>query len=257
MKKRENYFFLFIRKNIKLFPIMKLIIMINMIGFMQVSVANANPEEKVLNTIIVGDNPATYQQNVTGKISDTKGEAVPGATIVEKGTNNGVISDNDGNFTIRLQGVSPVLVISFVGMITQEIPVNNQTSINVTMEADFIGIEEVVAVGYGTMKKSDLTGSVSSVTPEKLVDRPVSNVGQAIQNKVAGVQVIRQAAGDPGGRPQIRIRGTNSINTSADPLFVVDGIVGVQNALQNLDPEDIETMDILKDASATAIYGTR
>jgi TonB-linked SusC/RagA family outer membrane protein len=139
----------------------------------------------------------------------------------------------------------------------QEVAVGGKTIVNVALEEDAIGIEEVVAIGYGTMKKSDVTGSVSRVTTDKLVDRPVQNVGQALQNKVAGVQVIRQAAGDPGGRPQIRIRGTNSINTSPDPLFVVDGIVGVINALQNLNPEDIATMDILKDASATAIYGTR
>jgi TonB-linked SusC/RagA family outer membrane protein len=197
------------------------------------------------------------QQRITGTVTDTKGEAIPGVAIREKGTTNGTVTDVNGSFSLSLQGSSPVLVFSFVGMVSQEITVGGQTQFKITMEADYIGIEEVVAIGYGTMKKSDVTGSVASVTPEKLVDRPVVNVGQALQNKVAGVQVIRQAAGDPGGRPQIRIRGTNSINTSADPLFVVDGIVGVINALQNLNPSDIASMDILKDASATAIYGTR
>jgi TonB-linked SusC/RagA family outer membrane protein len=197
------------------------------------------------------------QQRITGTVVDSKGGFIPGVTIREKGTTNGTVTDVNGNFSLALQGSSPVLIFSFVGMVSQEIPVGVQTQFKVTMLADYIGIEEVVAIGYGTMKKSDVTGSVSSVTPEKLVDRPVINVGQALQNKVAGVQVIRQAAGDPGGRPQIRIRGTNSINTSSDPLFVVDGIVGVINALQNLNPSDIASMDILKDASATAIYGTR
>jgi TonB-dependent starch-binding outer membrane protein SusC len=236
----------------------QLLILLIMFSFVRVSAAVSNPginnevsSDAIVSTVTVD------QKRVTGKITDKNGEAIPGATIVEKGTGNGLVSDVDGNFSILPQGTSPVLVISFVGMITQEIPVNGQAQINVTLEADYIGIEEVVAVGYGTMKKSDVTGSVSSVTPEKLVDRPVINVGQALQNKVAGVQVIRQAAGDPGGKPQIRIRGTNSINTSADPLFVVDGIVGVINALQNLNPSDIASMDILKDASATAIYGTR
>ncbi len=257
MKKR--LIMIFRQKNELSFPFIRrqLSILFMLMAFMQVSGVNAYPDEKIGNTPNVGENPGVYQQNVTGKITDSKGVAIPGATIIEKGTNNGVVSDTDGNFSIRLQGNSPVLIISFVGMVSQEIPVNGQTSINVTLLADYIGIEEVVAVGYGTMKKSDVTGSVASVTPEKLVDRPVVNVGQALQNKVAGVQVIRQAAGDPGGRPQIRIRGTNSINTSSDPLFVVDGIVGVLNALQNLDPQDIASMDILKDASATAIYGTR
>jgi TonB-linked SusC/RagA family outer membrane protein len=148
-------------------------------------------------------------------------------------------------------------VFSFVGMNPQEIAIDSKLKYNVTLQDATTSIGEVVAIGYGTQKKSDVTGSVSSLTPEKLIDKPVVNVGQALQNKIAGVQVIRQAAGDPGGRPQIRIRGTNSINTSSDPLFVVDGIVGVINALQNIDPQDIATMDVLKDASATAIYGTR
>lgn len=257
MKIHETNSFQFFGKGKKLFLVMKLTLLVFLVGFMQVSGSETIPEKNNPNSSVERSGFAADQQRVTGKVTDAKGEPVPGATIVEKGTSNGMVSDNAGNFSIAPQGTSPILVISFVGMITQEIPVNGQTQINVTMKADFIGIEEVVAIGYGTMKKSDVTGSVSSLTPEKLVDRPVVNVGQALQNKVAGVQVIRQAAGDPGGRPQIRIRGTNSINTSADPLFVVDGIVGVLNALQNLDPQDIATMDVLKDASATAIYGTR
>ena len=257
---KNRLIMIFRKKKSVSFPLpgRQLLLLLIMFSFVRVSAADSNPRlnndvssDAIVSTLTVD------QQRVTGKIIDDKGEGIPGATIIEKGTSNGIVSDVDGNFSILPQGTSPVLVISFVGMITQEIPVNGQTQINVTLKADYIGIEEVVAVGYGTMKKSDVTGSVSSVTPEKLVDRPVKNVGQALQNKVAGVQVIRQAAGDPGGRPQIRIRGTNSINTSSDPLFVVDGIVGVINALQNLDPSDIASMDILKDASATAIYGTR
>ena len=242
------------------FPLLgkQLFIFLMLISFVRVSAADS---KSIIKNDVVKDVATTTvtadQKSVSGKVTDTKGEMIPGVAIREKGTTNGTVTDIDGNYTLQLQGSEPTLVFSFVGMVTQEVIVGGQNQINITMAADFIGIEEVIAVGYGTMKKSDLTGSVSSVTPEKLVDRPVLNVGQALQNKVAGVQVIRQAAGDPGGRPQIRIRGTNSINTSADPLFVVDGIVGVQNALQNLDPEDIETMDILKDASATAIYGTR
>ncbi len=233
----------------------QLLVLLMLFAIVNISTANTYP---LLNN---DDNSvgleSADQQSVSGTVTDSKGEAIPGVAIREKGTTNGTVTDVDGNFSLSLQGGSPVLVFSFVGMVSQEIAVGGQTQFKVTMEADYIGIEEVVAIGYGTMKKSDVTGSVSSVTPEKLVDRPVINVGQALQNKVAGVQVIRQAAGDPGGRPQIRIRGTNSINTSSDPLFVVDGIVGVINALQNLNPSDIASMDILKDASATAIYGTR
>ncbi len=229
-----------------------LLMLLTMAGF---SSANANPAlDNEGNSIGL---ESADQQSISGTVADAKGEAIPGVAIREKGTTNGTVTDVNGRFSLSLQGSTPVLVFSFVGMVSQEITVGGQTQFKVTMLADYIGIEEVVAIGYGTMKKSDVTGSVSSVTPEKLVDRPVVNVGQALQNKVAGVQVIRQAAGDPGGRPQIRIRGTNSINTSADPLFVVDGIVGVINALQNLNPSDIASMDVLKDASATAIYGTR
>ena len=207
-----------------------------------------------------GENLTSSQQSgkkISGKVTDTSGASLPGVSVVVKGTTNGVITDNGGNFLLNNVPDNATLQFSFVGMKRQEVAVGGKSTLNIELEEETIGIGEVVAIGYGTMKKSDVTGSVASVTPEKLVNRPVTNVGQALQNKIAGVQVIRQAAGDPGGRPQIRIRGTNSINTSSDPLFVVDGIVGVINALQNLDPQDIATMDVLKDASATAIYGTR
>ena len=236
----------------------QIFILLMLLAFIQVSAADtAKGLENNTKSAVVESTVAADQQAVSGTVKDDTGAGVPGVSIIEKGTTNGTVTDVDGNFALSVQGTSSVLVFSYIGMVSQEIAVSGQSKINVTMKADYIGIEEVVAVGYGTMKKSDLTGSVTSVTPEKLVDRPVVNVGQALQNKVAGVQVIRQSAGDPGGRPQIRIRGTNSINTSSDPLFVVDGIVGVFNALQNLDPQDIASMDILKDASATAIYGTR
>ncbi|MBT6004085.1 MAG: TonB-dependent receptor plug domain-containing protein, partial [Prolixibacteraceae bacterium] len=176
------------------------------------------------------------QNTVSGKII-SEGEPLPGVTVVVKGTTQGTVTDIDGNYSLTSVPDNATLVFSFIGMISQEINVTGQTQINVTMDPDFIGIEEVVAIGYGTMKKSDLTGSVASVTPEQLVDRPLINVGQALQNKIAGVQVIKQSVGEPGGDPQIRIRGTNSINTSAEPLFVVDGIVGVSNAMANINPE--------------------
>ena len=206
------------------------------------------------------DDYSSAQQNgkkISGKVTDKTGTSLPGVSVVVKGTTTGIVTDSYGRFSLVLPENATTLTFSFVGMISQDIPIAGKTEFNVVLMDETITLDEVVAIGYGTMKKRDITGSVSSVTPEKLVDRPVTNVGQALQNKVAGVQVIKQAAGDPGGRPQIRIRGTNSINTSSDPLFVVDGVVGVINALQNLDPQDIATMDVLKDASATAIYGTR
>jgi TonB-dependent starch-binding outer membrane protein SusC len=238
MNKNGIYSFLHCRKVKKLLLTTKFVILL--ICLMQVSAV-----------------ASIQQQNtVSGKII-SEGEPLPGVTVVVKGTTQGTVTDIDGNYSLTSVPDNATLVFSFIGMISQEINVTGQTQINVTMDPDFIGIEEVVAIGYGTMKKSDLTGSVASVTPEQLVDRPLINVGQALQNKIAGVQVIKQSVGEPGGDPQIRIRGTNSINTSAEPLFVVDGIVGVSNAMANINPEDIESIDVLKDASATAIYGTR
>ena len=196
------------------------------------------------------------QITIRGKVTDPSGEGLPGATIQEKGTTNGTITDVSGGFTLNVSE-DAVVTVSFVGYSTQEVAVNGRSVIDVTLAEDVESLEEVVVIGYGTQSRSDLTGSVSSVSSKELVDRPVVNMGQALQNKVSGVQVIRQGAGYPGSNPIIRIRGTNSINSNSDPLFVVDGIIGVSNALKNINPQDIQSIDILKDASATAIYGTR
>ncbi len=199
---------------------------------------------------------AAQQKGISGKVTDDTGFPLPGVTVLIKGTTTGTVTDANGNFSISQISESATLAFSFVGMITQEIVVANQTVINVSLENDAIGIEEIVAIGYGTMKKSDLTGSLSSITDERLLDRPAFNVAQAIGGKIAGVKIIERS-GAPGSEPMIRIRGTNSINSVNDPLFVVDGVVGVSNALRMLNPNEIETMDVLKDASATAIYGAR
>ncbi len=195
---------------------------------------------------------------VTGKVTtmDTN-EGLPGVNVIVKGTSNGTVTDLDGNYAINVPSENDLLVYSSIGYVSQEVALGGRSVINISMVEDIKSLEEIVVVGYGTMRKSDVTGSVTAVTPEELVDRPVVNIGQALQNKVSGVQVVKQGAGYPGSKPLIRIRGTNSINSNSDPLFVVDGIVGVNNALENINPQDIETMNVLKDASATAIYGTR
>jgi TonB-linked SusC/RagA family outer membrane protein len=195
-------------------------------------------------------------KKVTGKVTDSSGSSLPGVSVVVKGTTNGTITDADGNYSLANIPANATLQFSFVGMKMQEVVVGNQTTINVTLVEDAIGIEEVVAVGYGTMKKKDLTGSVSSISEERLLDRPAINIAQAIGGKVAGVKIIERT-GAPGGNAMIRVRGTNSINSNNDPLFVVDGVVGVANALGILNPNEIQSMDVLKDASATAIYGAR
>jgi len=208
--------------------------------------------------LLTGNVMAQQNITVTGRvISGEDQTGLPGVNVIVKGTTQGTVTDVEGNYTIGVPDETAILVFSSVGFSTQEIAVGGQTVIDIVLNPDLTSLEEIVVVGYGTMRKSDVTGSVASVTPEELVDRPVVNLGQALQNKVSGVQVIKQGAGYPGSNPLIRIRGTNSINSDSDPLFVVDGIVGVSNALRNINPQDILTIDILKDASATAIYGTR
>lgn len=201
---------------------------------------------------------STHIQNqVRGNVKDEKGEPLAGVSIKLKNSNVGVTTDIDGNFLIQLPSENETLIFSFIGFLPQEIPVNNRSIINVQLESEITDLSEVVVVGYGTQRKSDLTGAVNRVTADQISDRPASNVGQALQGKVSGVEIVQQGGGIPGGAPMVRVRGINSINTSNDPLFVVDGIVGVNNALTSLDPNEIEAIDVLKDASATAIYGAR
>lgn len=194
------------------------------------------------------------QQNITvqGIIKDEAGETIIGASVVEKGTTNGVISGLDGDFALK---VSPqaTLVFSFVGYKTLEVPVDGRKTLQVVMQEDAEVLDEVVVVGYGTMKKSDLTGSVASLGDKELQNTPVSNLGQAIQGKISGVQVID--AGRPGDNVSIKIRGLGSIN-NCDPLVVIDG-VPTDLGLASLNMADVERLDVLKDASATAIYGSR
>ena len=198
------------------------------------------------------------QKAITGKITDSQtGESMPGVNVVVPGTTIGVITDINGIYTIEIPNDSVTLQFSFVGYVTQEIVLSGRITLNVGLTSDVAQLSEVVVIGYGTALKKDLTGSVSNISPKRLLDKPSFNVGQALQGKIAGVQVIQQGGGVPGANPMIRIRGTNAINTNSDPLFVVDGIVGVSNALSTLNPEDILSLDVLKDASATAIYGAR
>ena len=207
-----------------------------------------------------GENLTASQQagkKVSGKVTDLSGGSLPGVSVVVKGTTNGVITDNGGNFSLNNVPDNATLQFSFVGMKAQEVAVGGKSTINIQLAEETIGIEEVVAIGYGTVKKSDATGAVNAVAATRLMDKPATNLGQALQGKVSGVQVINMGGGIPGGNPMIRIRGSNSISTNNDPLFVVDGIVGVGNVLSNLNPDDIVSTDILKDASATAIYGAR
>lgn len=194
---------------------------------------------------------ALQQKSVRGNVSDVGGEPLPGVTVVVKGTTNGTITDFEGNYTIADIPDGAVLQFSFVGMKSQEIVVGNQAVVNITLEEETIGLEEVVAIGYGIQKKSDVVGSISSVNSDDLENRTVTNVNQALQGKAAGVQMI-SASASPGAESSIRIRGYSS-NASSDPLYVVDGVR--VSSINNIDPNDIESMEILKDAASAAIYG--
>lgn len=197
----------------------------------------------------------TIQFQVTGTVTDANGEPLPGASIVEKGTTNGVTADFDGNFTMELANEAGILVVSYVGFATKEIPLNGQSKIVIGLTEDVASLDEVVLIGYGSQKKSDLTGSVTNIKSKDLLDKPVVNVGQALSGKIAGVEAFANSGG-PDGKVSIRIRGNNSISASNEPLFVVDGVIGVSN-INLINPNNIESLEVLKDASATAIYGAR
>lgn len=190
---------------------------------------------------------------VKGVVKDKTGPII-GATIVEKGnTTNGTITDIDGDFTLRLPA-DGTLVISFIGYTTQEIPLNGQTQINVTLEEDSKSLDEVVVIGYGSVKKSTLTGAVAKMKSEAIKDRPMARAESALQGQLAGV-TVRTTTGEPGADMQIRVRGAASVNASADPLYVVDGVP--MTTLSGINPSDILSIEVLKDAASAAIYGSR
>ena len=190
---------------------------------------------------------------VNGKVLDSTGAGLPGVTVNIKGTTNGVVTNIDGEYSLADVPSNATLQISFIGMQTQEIAVGNQSVINTTLIEDIVTLNEVVAVGYGSVRKKDLTGSVVSISSKDVATLPVASVGGALQGKAAGVQVIN--SGTPGSDVTFRIRGTGTINNN-NPLIVIDG-VPTMSGLDQLSASDIETYQILKDASATAIYGSR
>ncbi len=218
----------------------------------QIVLYNESDQEfRVLNTEAV----LQQQKSVSGKVTDSSGEPLPGVSVVVKGTTNGTITDADGKYSLANIPANGSLIFSFVGMKTQEAVVGSKSAINVTLTEETIGIEEVVAIGYGTQKKSDITGSISSIKIADELDRPNSSMAQTLQGKVSGMQITNSAGGKPGATMRVRIRGTNSVYTGASPLYVVDGLAGV--SIESLNPNDIESVEVLKDASSTAIYGSR
>lgn len=192
-------------------------------------------------------------RTLSGKVTSKNERApVPGASIIIKGTTSGTTSDFDGNFRLTFNAANPVLVVSYIGYVTQEIPITTQTTLDIVLEEDLQQLKEVVVVGYGTQRRADLTGSISSVSSKDLNVMPVASLDQALQGRAAGVTVIQNAA--PGGGAIVRIRGIGSVNNN-EPLYVIDGFPA--GSLNDINPNDIESIEILKDASAAAIYGSR
>ena len=196
------------------------------------------------------------QVRVTGSIVDSQSnDVLIGATIVEKGTTNGTVSGVDGAFSLETENESGILIVSYIGYFSQEMEYSGTTSLNIILKPDIAGIEEVVVVGYGTQKKSHLTGAISKVTNENLDQVPVSSVEQALSGRIAGL-TIQNTTSEVGVAPQIRVRGMGSISASNEPLVVIDGYP-VPDGLSMVDANDIQSVEVLKDASSAAIYGSR
>ena len=214
-------------------------------------------------TLLTGTGLMAQTRSVSGQINGPDGGALPGVSVVLKGTQRGTTTNAEGRYTLPGVPADGILAISYIGYVSQEVALNNRSTIDLILATDDRSLSEVVVVGYGTQRKIETTGSIASVKAADLVQTPVVNVAQGLQARVAGVQ-INQNSGAPGGNVSVRIRGTNSINGNSEPLYVVDGIQisnsgGITDVspLSTINPNDIESVDVLKDASATAIYGSR
>lgn len=224
-------------------------------------VLNKAAEEETV--VVTGSPQATLTRSaaaditLTGKVTDNKGESLPGVSIKIKGTNLGVATSVNGTYSLRVPtaNVNGTLVVSYMGFTTREVPINGQTRLDIVLSEDVKALDEVVVVGYNIVKKSDVTGAVVSVGAEEIRSRPVQNALQAIQGKAAGVDITSNER--PGEMGRVLIRGARSLTATNDPLYVVDGIPLAAGGIEAINPNDIEAIDILKDASATAIYGSR
>src|SRR5215217_4020070 len=209
---------------------------------------------KVNANLVLITKPVAVAITIKGKITDSKNQPLPGVTVAEKGNpGNATQTDVDGNYTLSVADRNAVLVISYVGFASKEVAVGAQTTINTTLTEENATLSEVVVVGYGTQKRGNVTGAISSVSSKQLNELPVAGVTQALQGRVAGLNVVN--SGNPGSEPVITIRGVSSIGSSNTPLYVVDGFP--TGSINSFDPKDIESVEVLKDASAAAIYGSR
>ena len=228
------------------------------------SISNTNFNISKNNVIVIKEKSIRFpdfieeqQQQVSGKIIDQDGMPLPGANVLEKGTLNGTQSDFDGNFTLSVSNKNNLLVISYLGYRTQELPINTQSDLTVVLIEDTATLDEIVLIGYGAQQKTKVSGSIAQVSLAEVQDFPTSNFDQALAGKMAGVQVL-QTTGEPGRELSVRVRGVNTLNAGSEPLYVVDGIpIDVGNATETVNMEDIESIQVLKDAASAAIYGSR
>jgi TonB-dependent SusC/RagA subfamily outer membrane receptor len=196
------------------------------------------------------------QQAITGKVTSSEdGQGVPGVSVMIKGTNKGTTTDANGSYKINSSSAKDVLSFSAIGYTTSEVAVGSKNTINVVLNVENQALSEVVVVGYGTQKKSQLTGAISQVSAKQISEMPITNLGQALQGRTAGVDVS-QSGSKPGQTAKILIRGRRSFNAGNDPLYVVDGIP-LSAGYEDFNPNDVQSMEVLKDATATAIYGAR
>ena len=235
--------------SIKAIIVLHLTVIILALNVFNSSANIANSESSALTT-------AQQVRKISGKITDHSGAPIPGASIVVKGTSVGVSADNYGNYNLSLPAEAKVLIFSFLGMKTQEIVISNQNTIDISLLEETIGIEEVIAIGYGVQKKSHLTGAISKVANKGLEQVPTSRGEEALIGKVSGVNIQMSDAG-AGAAPTIRVRGIGSITADASPLIVLDGVVVASDYLGNIDMNDVESVEVLKDAASAAIYGSR
>ncbi|CAN1496820.1 OMP_RagA_SusC, TonB-linked outer membrane protein, SusC/RagA family [Spirosomataceae bacterium] len=198
---------------------------------------------------------AAQSRAVTGKVTDAGGNGLPGVSVSVKSSTNGAITDGDGAYSVNVPSDKNTLVFSYIGFVSQEVVIGSRTQINVSLAEDATALSEVVVVGYGTQKKSQMTGAISQVSAKQITEMPLTNLGQALQGRAAGVDVS-QSGSKPGAAPRILIRGRRSFNAGNDPLYVVDGIP-LAAGFEDINPNDVQSMEVLKDATATAIYGAR
>ncbi len=231
----------------------------------KVSVENKLRFEKIKNTIIVTQSENTAKPDVKevptrsiyGKVTDEQGQSLPGATVLVKGTAIGTTTDSKGEFALDVPDDAKTLLVSFIGFITQEASIEGKTEINITLKEDAAALDEVVVIGYGSQNREKVTGAISKVSSKDFKDQPINSLDQAMVGQMSGVDVV-QVSGEPGANASFRIRGLSSISAGNEPLVVVDGMpVSYQSSLATINPNDIESIEVLKDASAASIYGSR